>query len=214
MNVLIFGATGMVGIEALHACLEDDRVNSVTCVVRRSTGEAHRKLTEITHTDYSDYAALQDAVAACDLCIHCIGVYQGTVPTDEFLKITCDYFAALVRQIEETKPAMTFCLFSAQGADPTGRSRVLFARAKGKAEKTLTDSSIQSTFIFRPGYINPGRRQAKSRIPVWLARPFFKLLPFVGVEASDLARLMVRVGIEGNTQKLFENRDIRRLSKP
>lgn len=213
MNVLIFGATGMVGIETLHACLEDDRVDRVVCVVRQSTGVSHPKLSEITHTDFSDYSALTDTITDADLCIHCIGVYQGMLPEDEFLRITCDYFAALVQRIEQIKPALTFCLFSAQGADPTGTSRVLFARAKGRAERTLTESSIQDSYIFRPGYINPGRRQAKSRIPVWLARPVFRLIPLIGVEATDLAQLMVRVGIEGHEQHLFENRDIRRLTR-
>ena len=42
MNVILFGATGMVGSGVLTECLEDPRVRSVLVVGRSPSGVAHR----------------------------------------------------------------------------------------------------------------------------------------------------------------------------
>jgi hypothetical protein len=87
-----------------------------------------------------------------------------------------------------------------------------FARAKGRAERLLLESALPAKYIFRPGYIAPGRQKSRTRIPDWMARPVYRLLPFIGIDAVDLARVMVRVGLDGSTRTLFENADIRRYA--
>ena len=52
MNVIIFGATGMVGMGALLECLDDPRVQSVLVIGRSSCGVQHAKLTEVLHQDF------------------------------------------------------------------------------------------------------------------------------------------------------------------
>ena len=47
MNVLLFGASGMVGQGVLRECLLDPDVASVLCVGRSPTGRAHPKLREL-----------------------------------------------------------------------------------------------------------------------------------------------------------------------
>ena len=51
MNVLILGATGMVGQGVLRECLLDDGVERVVTLGRTPTGQAHPKLREIVHGD-------------------------------------------------------------------------------------------------------------------------------------------------------------------
>ena len=57
-NVVIVGATGMVGGLALRQALGDPRVGRVTVITRRPTGLAHRRLREILHDDFLDFGGL------------------------------------------------------------------------------------------------------------------------------------------------------------
>jgi len=43
--------------------------------------------------------------------------------------------------------------------------------------------------------------------------PDYRLLPLIGIDAVDLARTMLLVGLEGGQQTIFENADIRRYAK-
>ncbi len=47
MNVLLFGATGMIGQGVLRECLLDPGVERVVTIGRSATGQQHAKLTEI-----------------------------------------------------------------------------------------------------------------------------------------------------------------------
>ena len=51
MNVLLFGATGMVGDGVLHECLADPRVSGVLAVVRSPLAVTHPKLRARHRTD-------------------------------------------------------------------------------------------------------------------------------------------------------------------
>ena len=212
MNLLLFGATGMVGTEALHAALDELRVTRVVAVVRRPTGVRHAKLLEVQHTDFTDFEPLRPHLQAADACLYCLGVYQGAVSTAEFWVVTCEYLAALIASLERTRPQIRFCLFSAQGADPTERRPILFAKAKGRAERQLTQSALKDHHIFRPGYIHPGRIASRTRIPAWLVSPLFRLVPAIGVEAVALARVMLQVAIAGGERRVYSNADIRRAA--
>lgn len=209
-SVAIFGATGMVGVEVLHVCLDDPDVARVVTVGRRATGIRHAKLREVVVPDLNDLSAAADALGDVDLVVYAVGVYTGRVSEAEFFHITCDYLAGLLRLLQDIGSRATFSLMSAGGADPAEKSRLVFARAKGRAERLLQESSLPAKYIFRPGYIAPGRQKSRTRIPDWLALPFYRLVPFIGIDAVDLARVMVRVGLDGSSRTLFENGDIRR----
>ena len=58
MNVLIFGATGMVGQAVLRECLRDDGVDRVLIIGRSSAGVTHPKLREILRGDLFDVEGL------------------------------------------------------------------------------------------------------------------------------------------------------------
>ncbi len=60
VNVVLFGATGMVGAGVLIECLDDPRVESVLAVGRRSCAVAHPKLRELIRSDLFDYGDVTD----------------------------------------------------------------------------------------------------------------------------------------------------------
>jgi len=213
MRLVVFGATGMTGIEVLHLALADPRIIQVTSIGRRSTGVVHSKLREVEHRDFLDLTPVAQPLRTTDLIIHCLGVYQNNVPADEFWKVTVDYLDALLATLKSEGADPRFCLMGAQGADPTEKSPFLFAKAKGRAERHLIESHLTRKHIFRPGYIKPGRLGgSRSTVPEWIAQPLFRLLPFMGITAVDLARVMVEVGVAGSDQLLFTNADMRRMA--
>lgn len=212
MKLLLFGATGMVGTEVLHLALADPRISRVTSIGRRKTGVAHKKLTEIVVPDQLDLRPAAEALREAELIVYCLGVYQNQVSKDEFWKITCDYLAHLLGELERLHADPVFSLMGAQGADPTERSPFRFAKAKGRAERMLMESKLTRRYIFRPGYIQPGRGASRSTIPEWISRPVFKLFPSLGIEAVNLAKVMIETGMTKPAQVLYSNGDMRRIA--
>src|ERR1700720_4471820 len=92
-----------------------------------------------------------------------------------------------------------FSFLSGSGADPTGRSRMAFARYKGEAEKALLAAGFSRVYIFRPAYIYPVEPRKEPNFGYRLLRaiyPVFRLLfPSQVIRADDLARAMVDVAI-------------------
>ncbi len=73
MNVVLFGATGMVGAGVLIECLDDPRVESVLAVGRRPCAVAHPKLRELIRSDLFDYGDVTDHLVNLDACFFCLG---------------------------------------------------------------------------------------------------------------------------------------------
>jgi uncharacterized protein YbjT (DUF2867 family) len=218
-RVVIVGGSGMVGGYALRYLLEDAAVGGVTSIGRRNLGVSHPKLTEILHSNFADCSPLADALTGHDAAVYCLGTYTGAVPDEELRRITVDYTVEFVRVLRASSPGATFAFLSGSGADPTGRSRMAFARYKGEAEKTLSAAGFPHVFIFRPAYIYPVQPRREPNLSYRLLRaiyPAFRVLfPNQVIPADDLARTMVDAAVqrpgEGRTL-ILENRDIRRLA--
>ena len=136
-KIVIVGASGMVGRYALRYALDQPAIERVTAIGRKRLGMSHPKLTEVLHQDFADCSALKDALPGQDAAVFCLGAYTGAVPDAEFRKITVDYTIEFARVLHGSSPDAAFSFLSGNGADPTGRSRLPFARYKGEAEKAL-----------------------------------------------------------------------------
>ena len=88
MNVVLFGASGMVGQGVLIECLEDPGVKRVVSIVRRPTGVTHDKLTEIVHGDFLDYTAIEPSLRDIDACFFCLGVSSIGMKEEDYRHIT------------------------------------------------------------------------------------------------------------------------------
>lgn len=213
MDVLIFGATGMVGTEVLHQCLSSSQIDRLVAIGRHATGVIHPKLVEIEHQNFLDFSSLGTELLQADICFYCLGVYQNQVEADKFWEITVDYLAALISSLERVNREIIFCLFSSRGADPSEKSLFRFAKAKGRAERILSDSSILQKYAFRPGLIKPGRKKAQTGWSGGIAQLIYKLIPWIGIDATDLAKVMLKVGLNGNSKSLLSNREMRGLAR-
>src|SRR6201988_4873626 len=217
-RLVIVGATGMVGGYALRYALEHPAIGYATSIGRRELGISHPKLHEVVHQDFADCSALASALSDQDAAVFCMGTYTGTVPDAQLRAITVDYPIEFARVLRSSSPDAAFSFLSGSGADPTGRSRMAFARYKGEAESELLPSGFPRRSIFRPAYIYPVEPRKEPNFSYRFIRgiyPVFRaLFPNQVIRADDLARAMVDVVTAGTGEapsEIFENRDIRAL---
>jgi uncharacterized protein YbjT (DUF2867 family) len=218
-RLVIVGATGMVGGYALPYALDHPDVRAATAIGRKPAGLAHPKLKEVLHQDFSDCSPLAGALSDQDAAVFCLGAYTGSVPDAELRRITVDYTVEFARVLRASSPDAAFAFLSGGGADPTGRSRIAFARYKGEAENALAAAGFPHVYIFRPAYIYPVQPRREPNFSYRLLRaiyPAFRVLfPNQVIPADDLARTMVDAAVRGTGEGrtlVLENRDIRRLA--
>jgi uncharacterized protein YbjT (DUF2867 family) len=219
-RLVLVGATGMVGGYAIRYALGNATVAAVTAVVRRKLGISHPKLREVLHSDFADCSSLSPVLSCQDAAVFCLGAYTGAVSDTELRRITVDYTIEFARVLHVSSPNSSFSFLSGNGADPTGQSRVPFARYKGEAEKALRAAGFPRVYIFRPAYIYPVQPRKEPNFSYRLLRaiyPAFQLpFPNLVIRADDLAHAMVDVSIEGTVYetRVLENHDIRAMVKP
>jgi uncharacterized protein YbjT (DUF2867 family) len=218
-RLVIVGATGMVGGYALRYALEHPGVSRVTAIGRRKLGMSHPKLEEVLHPDFADCSALAEPLSDQDAAVYCLGAYTGAVPDAVLRKITVDYTIEFARVLRSSSPDAMFSFLSGNGADPTGKSRMAFARYKGEAEKALLGAGFPRVYIFRPAYIYPVEPRKEPNFSYRLLReiyPVFRVLfPNQVIRADELARAMVDVAVRGGGERggvVLENRDIRAMA--
>jgi uncharacterized protein YbjT (DUF2867 family) len=218
-RLVIVGATGMVGGCALRYALDHPAVGAATAIGRKPTGLTHPKVNEVLHQDFADCSALAGALSGQDAAIFCLGAYTGSVADAELRTITVDYAIEFARVLRGSSPNAAFVFLSGGGADPTGRSRMAFARYKGEAERALSVAGFPRVYIFRPAYIYPVQPRREPNVSYRLLRaiyPAFRVLfPNQVIRADDLARTMVDAAVRGTGEGrtlVLENRDIRHLA--
>jgi uncharacterized protein YbjT (DUF2867 family) len=209
----------MVGGYALRYALEQRDVEHVTSIGRRKLSISHSKLTQILHPDFADCSTLAKTLAGQDGAIYCLGTYTGVVPDAELRRVTFDYAAEFTRVLRASSPNAAFSFLSGNGADPTGQSRMAFARYKGAAEKALLAAGFPRGYIFRPAYIYPVDRRKEPnfsyRVLRWIYPAFRVTFPNLVIRSDELARAMVDVVVQradDNQSFVFENRDIKSIA--
>lgn len=221
MNVLLFGATGMIGRGVLAECLRDPDVRRVVAVVRRPTGVTHAKLREIVQDDVRDLAPHADALREVDACFFCLGVSAAGLSEARYTELTYDLTLYVARQLVAWAPGAVFVYVSGMGTDAGGRGRAMWARVKGRTENALRALPFRATYLFRPGLVQPlegvESRTGWYRVLYGALRPLFPLLRRAFRDAvvttSDLGRAMLRVARDGYPRPVLESRDIGRVAR-
>ena len=220
MDVILFGATGMVGSGALAACLADPRVDRVLSVSRRSTGVQNRRLKELLVSDFFDYSAVEDQLTGYDACLFCLGVSSVGKSEAEYRRLTYDLTLAAAETLVRLNPQMTFCYVSGEGTDATGQSSRMWARVKGETEIALSALPFTKVYLFRPGYIQP-MQGARSSTPLYrvLSRVLSPLYPILRLlfpghvtTTETVGRALVEVAARGASTNVLHSREINALS--
>jgi uncharacterized protein YbjT (DUF2867 family) len=216
MQVVIFGATGMIGQGVLRECLLDPTIDRVVTVGRAATGAAHSKLHEIVRADLSHLDDLAGDLSDLDACFYCLGVTSVGTPEADYTRITYDLTIAAAGTLCSRSPQMTFVFVSGAGADSTEKGTVMWARVKGRTENAVLRLPFRASYVFRPGAVQPvhgvrSRTRWYQAIyttlgPVMsLAR---RLAPSRILTTEQIGRAMIRVAATGAPKRVLEAPDI------
>jgi len=214
MNVILFGATGMIGKGALIECLEDQNVKKVLSVSRRPCGLQHDKLTEVLHSDFLDFSPIERQLKGYDACLYCLGISSAGMPETKYRQITVDFSTAAGEVLVRLNPQMRLCFIS--GASTNIDSRQMWARVKGEAEAAMLKLPWRSAHMFRPAAIFPRKGVVSGvrsyrigyALTGWAYPLFRKLAPSQVTTSSELGRALINVARDGHPLDILEGSDI------
>ncbi len=211
-NILIVGATGMIGGLILKKALQNENVEKVISISRKVSGIRDIKLIEIIHDNYLDYTQVESNFSDITIAFFCIGVYTGLVSREKFREITVDYAKAFADTLKKNSSDASLVFLSGMGADRSEKSKMIFAIDKGIAENYLLSKGFKNLYIFRPGYIYPVVPRIEPNILYKIYRFLYPilniLLPSTSITSEQLAGAMLAVGINGCDHVTLENKDI------
>jgi uncharacterized protein YbjT (DUF2867 family) len=216
MNVLLFGATGMVGQGVLRECLLDPGVELVQTIGRAATGVQHPKLREVVHKDLWNYSSIATELSGFDACFFCLGVSSAGMKAEDYERVTYGITIAAAETLSRLNPQMTFIYVSGAGTDGSEHGRVMWARVKGKTENALMRLPFKGAYMFRPGLIQPmygvKSKTALYRIFYTLGKPLLTPLrwafPAYILTTQQIGRAMLAVVRQGGPTRVLESRDI------
>lgn len=220
MNVILFGATGMVGQGVLRECLLDPDVRAVLAVGRSPTGQTHPRLRELVLPDLTDYSRVDTELQGFDACFFCLGIASAGMTEADYRRVTYDITLAAATTLARLNPGMTFVYVSGAGADSSERGRMMWARVRGETENAVLRLPFKTAAVIRPAGIIP-LHGITSRTPLYraayaLTRPFwpwlYKALPQFVTTTERLGRGMLRIARHGTPKPILEARDINALT--
>jgi uncharacterized protein YbjT (DUF2867 family) len=216
MNVLILGATGMVGQGVLRECLLDDGVKRVVTLGRSEVAQRHPKLRQIVHADLLNLAPIEDQLTGLDACFYCLGVSAAGMSEPDYTQVNHDYTLSVARTLVRVDPDMTFIYVSGAGTDSSEHGRVMWARVKGRTENDLLKLPFVSAYMLRPAMIIP-MHGIKSKTPLYrmlysVLTPAYPLLaklsPKYVTTTERVGRAMLRLARTGYTSRVLEAAEI------
>ena len=219
MNVLILGATGMVGQGVLRECLLDGGVTRVVTLGRTPVGQSHPKLRDVVHRDLMNLAPVEDQLRDLDACFYCLGASAAGLSEAEYTRINYDLTLAVAETLVRLDPDMTFVYVSGTGTDSTERGRTMWARVKGRTENALLRLPFKAAYMLRPGVIIPMHGvRSKTRlyhIFYTVLGPILptlkKLFPRSVITTEQVGRAMLRLARSGYSKPVLEMSDLASL---
>lgn len=217
LNVVITGATGMVGEGVLFECMENPLVESILIVTRKPSGVSHPKVKEVMLQDFSNAEPIKEQLKGYNACFFCLGVSSVGMKEDEYYKLTYTLTLGFAKTLSEASPDVAFCYVSGAHTDSTEKGRSMWARVKGKTENDLAKLPFRATYNFRPGMMRPTKGQkrvlAAYKYVGWLYPVIKTFFPKAACTIKEVALAMIHVSLKGYSQKNMEVSDIMAAAK-
>ena len=216
MNVVIFGASGMVGQGVLLECLRDDGVERILVIGRSPVEQKHTKLREVLVKDLFDVPSYASELTGLDVCFFCLGISSAGMSEAAYRHLTYDLTVVIAQELAARNSALCFVYVSGASTDSTERGRTMWARVKGATENALLRMPFRSAFMFRPGIIQPldGIRSKTRayRLGYVVMAPVMPLLrrafPNSVLTTREIGQAMLAVERRGWPQPVLEAKDI------
>jgi uncharacterized protein YbjT (DUF2867 family) len=159
---VIAGATGLIGGECLRLLL--DRYDSVTSLVRKSTGFEHPKLIERR----IDFERLDTVEVPRGAHVYCAlgSTIKKAGSEAAFRRVDFDYPKMLAGRAAAAGGAR-FVLVSSVGANKASQS--FYLRVKGELEEAVAAMPLEAALFFRPGILIGDRLEKRTGETIGIA---------------------------------------------
>lgn len=215
LNVILTGATGMVGEGVLHECLQSNIVEKVLVINRKPCGVSHPKLKEIIHPDFFDFSSIENQLTGYNACFFCLGVSSVGMKEENYRHVTYDLTMHVAQTLSKLNKGMIFCYISGAGTNEKGK--LMWARVKGKTENDLMKLPFKRVYNFRPGMLQP-TKDLKNTLSLykyfgWLS-PLLKVFAPNSISTlKELGLAMINAASKGYEKQIIEVSDIHVLAK-
>ncbi len=209
-QVLITGATGLVGSHLLRMLIQDKRVNYIAAPTRRPLGDIAGVFNPHDPQLTDALAMVEDPI---DIAFCCLGTTRREAGSKEAF-IHADYTLVIDTALTAKKRgAKHFLVVSSMGASPS--SPFFYNKVKGKMEEALIAQKWEWLTIVRPSMLL-GERE-KHRFSESVFAPLFSLLPgnWKSIDGRDVARAMLIEGLTPSIQgiNIIPSAKLREISK-
>ncbi|MCF7823303.1 MAG: NAD-dependent epimerase/dehydratase family protein [Candidatus Marinimicrobia bacterium] len=212
IKAIITGSTGMVGEGVLHECLNHPDVESVLVINRRSCGKLHPKLTEILHSDFTDFSEIEELLTGYNSAYLCMGTTSFRMSEKDYANITYEMTLALARTLARLNPDLSLCYVSGMGSDSTEAGKLMWTRIKGKTENTLLKLPLKQAFMFRAGIIQPTKGLDNTYLMYKLGNPVLpllrKLFPKLFCSLEEIGLAMIETSLSGFDKPIVDVLDM------
>ena len=217
LNVILTGASGMVGDGVLQECLKDARIATILVLTRNSLGVNNPKLKEVVLPNLKFLSIVQDQLKGYSTCFYCLGTTSVGKTEDEYCEVTNTLTVTVAQTLCKLNPHMVFCYISAAGADNTGKGRIMWARVKGKTENDLSELPFDDFYSFRPMLLTPYKGSKKTHGFYKYISWFFPLgrilFPNSFCTLKELALSMITIASQGYSKMIIKPKDMVKLAK-
>ena len=191
-QVLLTGATGLVGGHLLRLLQSEPRISAITAPTRRPLAVAERVFNP---HDPQLTDALAQVVDPVDIVFCCLGTTRREAGSKEAF-VHADYTLVVdTALVGKRLGAQHMLVVSAMGAN--AHSPFFYNRVKGEMEETLRAQGWPRLTIARPSMLLGNRN--KKRFNESLFAPLFSLLPgkWKAIHARDVALAMFQDAMTG-----------------
>ena len=218
MNILLFGATGMVGDGVLRWLIASPKVSRVVAVSRKPLAVKHPKLETIIEADMFHLQHLIE-LRDFDACLFCLGASSVGMSPEEYRRLTHHLTVSVARQLLPGNPRIVFEYISGEGTDAKSRQR--WAQVKAETETALLNMGFGDAYALRPGFIQPMRgATSRMRSIRWMYALTAPIFPFLQktfdrwVTSTDLlAAAMLHLAVKGSEKKVLNTRELNALTR-
>ena len=216
LNVILTGATGMVGEGVLIECLAHPVVEKILLIGRKSCGVTHPKLKEIIHPDFKNLAPIENQLTNYNACFFCSGVSSIGKSESEYFDLTYTLTLNFAKTLSKQNREMTFCYISGASTDSTEKGKMMWARVKGKTENDLMKLPFKQVYNFRPGFMRATKGMKNTlkyyKYVGWLYPVLRFAFPKFVITLKELGLAMINSAVKGYGKNILEVKDILILS--
>ena len=214
-TAIVFGATGLVGTALIGELCNTDRYGMIKIFTRHKTGFGNRENINEIITDFSHLKEYSEMFTGDDLFI-CLGTTIKKAGTVRRMEEIDRDLPVEIATIASENSVEKVAVVSSLGADP-GLSNY-YLRIKGEMERGLMKLNFRTLVILRPSILFGERGERRigeefGKIAIKIFGIFLtgKLSKYKGIEASDVARAMVRSINNTKGTRIFESDAIQKI---